>query len=148
MKNNTETTAHGAGDGAENLVCKVRFQLPPKPPLRWASDYVGCPRCRGFGMTSAALVEFSCGRSAVYSAICLPCGGRGVVDLATSERIRRGERFRRKRLSAYLTLRECAKLISVSAQWLSAAESGTVKNDILGELQKIQLDLNPAPFNT
>lgn len=119
MKNNTETTAHGAGDGAA----------------------IDCPRCRGFGLTSAALLEFSDGETAVAVSKCQACGGHGNVNRNVAERIERGERFRRKRLSVFLTLRECAKLLGVSAQWLSAAESGTVKNDVLDDNPNVVGDL-------
>lgn len=170
MKNNTESTAHGAGDGAEICLecngqmytvetvggghekrvgcrgCSVTGRVAKRQPKNGDGLAVECPICRGYGVTSAALLDFSDGETAVAVSKCQPCGGHGNINRNAAERIQRGERFRRKRLLASLTLRECAQLLGVSAQWLSAAESGTVKNDFLGELQNLQLDLNPSPF--
>lgn len=172
MKNNTESMAHGAGDGAEicpecngkmytvetvgdghekRVGCRgcagtgrvAKRKTPNRDGLA-----VECPACRGYGVTSAALLEFSDGKTAVAVSKCQPCGGHGNVNRNVAERIERGKQFRRRRLECALTLRAAAALLHVTAQQLTRAELGLDANDWLDKANSDWLALhyqNPIP---
>lgn len=161
MKNNTETTAHGAGDGAKICLecngqmytvetvgdghekrvgcrgCSGTGLVAKRQQKNGDKLAVECPVCRGYGVTSAALLEVSDGETAVAVPKCQPCGGHGNVNRHVAERIERGKQFRRERIAAGLTLRAAAELFGVSATRLSRAEVGAEPNLWLAEFKLI-----------